>query len=178
MNSLVFEDVLKEYSKEWDMSTKYTMNVDDEHEIEFIRRKIMIDEYFEQEWNADKRRKAYKKLLLHYHPDKRSKNQTIEKEMIDDHILRYLKTNVKKFKEPYRPSSLTEGKVFGKWKRVSLYSKRKQSTQDILSLDEIRHQQYAKEAEFERKQQIEWVVGILNRKGRGKIRTQFNFQST
>ena len=87
MNSLVFEDVLKEYSKERDMSTEYTMKVDDEHEIEFIRRKIMIDEFFEQERDPDKRRKAYKKLLLHYHPDKRSKDQTIEKEMIDDHIL-------------------------------------------------------------------------------------------
>ena len=126
MNSLVFEDVLWEYSKEWESPTDYTMNVDDEHEIEYIRWKIMIDEFFETERDPATRRKAYKKLLLHYHPDKWGNNQSLEKEMIDDHILRYLKQNEKRFKEPYwqlshstwkRHRSYNKwGNVFKKWK--------------------------------------------------------------
>ena len=43
---------------------------EDRKEIEFLKRKILIEDFFKREQSKQRRNLVYKKLLLHYHPDK------------------------------------------------------------------------------------------------------------
>ena len=69
-------------------------------EIEFLKRKLMIDDYFAKEDDMDERRRAFKRLLLHYHPDKRrSDGSDVQRQVFE-----YLQSKQIEFKGSCSPT--------------------------------------------------------------------------
>ena len=67
MQRRIYDDDLFPHTEKLDYITDK-----DKKEIEFLKRKLMIDEFFKKETDPLLRKTAFKKLLMLYHPDKRA----------------------------------------------------------------------------------------------------------
>jgi len=66
-------------------------------EIEYYKRKLVIDDFFKRVLDRERRKAVFKRLMLHYHPDK---NKGLDPQLASQ-LFQYLRLNKIEFKEGF-----------------------------------------------------------------------------